>query len=349
MWLLGPLVSRWICIPVVRMVLRVFPVRTDSRRLGCVTGLVAIALLYGGIFAVGITTTLARSDEERSLAVVFGAMGPFIAVTSLVLASTYLGARRASQGPSVLFLRRFSTFSDRVVVGLILRVVPRHVRVILLASPTGGPGDWDPVVVAFSGLRLLRPWRNLPLFAATDSQRWEADVARLIASATLVVVDVSDLSPSVARELELLETPEDLHKALPIVEDGVGSSAPPAFPIAATCYRRSLRAALPRIGTAATLFLLLTGFAWWMDIGGALLANYFFQPILGLSLPAEGFRELQDREGLLGVRRIALLGSLIYLVPLSVPLLFRRSLDKASREALRARVLAGLRTGAPSS
>ena len=139
-WLLGPLVSLWICIPVVRMALRVFPVRTDSRRrLGCVTGLVAIALLYGGIFAVGITTTSARSDEEQSSAVMFGAMGLLLAVTSLVLASTYLRARRALQGPFVLFLRRCSTFSDRVVIGLILRVVPRHMRVILLASPTGGP------------------------------------------------------------------------------------------------------------------------------------------------------------------------------------------------------------------
>ena len=86
-----------------------------------------------------------------------------------------------------------------------------------------------------------------------------------------------------------------------------------------------------------------------MDIGGALLANYFFQPILGVSLPTEGFRDLQEREGISRVRKIALLGSLIYLVPLSVPLLFRRSLDKASRAALRERILAGLRTGTVSS
>ena len=86
---------------------------------------------------------------------VFGASGPLLL--------RHRKPRRLLDRPFVLFLRRFSTFADRAVIAMVLRQAPSGMPVVFLTPTRSQPGDWDPFVVGFAGMKLWHPFRSVPI------------------------------------------------------------------------------------------------------------------------------------------------------------------------------------------
>jgi hypothetical protein len=102
--------------------------------------------------------------------------------------------------PFILYLRRFSGFADRTIVAEVLKAAPPGVPVVFIASPQSVARNWDPFVWAFAGLRLRHPLLSLPVQLRTSDEEWEKTIASLAAKAAMVVMDVTERSPSVERE-----------------------------------------------------------------------------------------------------------------------------------------------------
>lgn len=107
-------------------------------------------------------------------------------------------------GQFILYLRRFSGFADRTIISEVLKAAPAGVPVVFIASPQNQPRNWDPFVWAFSGLRLRHPVVSVPVQLRTPDEDWESVIARLIANAGIVVIDRTESSDSVAKEIRLV-------------------------------------------------------------------------------------------------------------------------------------------------
>ena len=107
--------------------------------------------------------------------------------------------------PFVLFLRRFSTFSDRAVVALILRQAKAGVPVVFLTPTLSRPKDWDPFLVGFAGLKLLHPLRSVPMILRARDDDWQQAADELISRAQTILVDTSAGSASLRAEAEMIE------------------------------------------------------------------------------------------------------------------------------------------------
>jgi hypothetical protein len=107
--------------------------------------------------------------------------------------------------PFVLFLRRFSTFSDRAVIALVLKQAPSGVPVVFLTPTFSRPGDWDPFVVGIAGLKLFHPWSSVPIVLRAKDDDWQRTADDLIRRAQTILLDISDTSSSIRTEVELIE------------------------------------------------------------------------------------------------------------------------------------------------
>jgi hypothetical protein len=107
--------------------------------------------------------------------------------------------------PFVLFLRRFSTFSDRAVTALILQQASKTVTVVFLTPTFSQPRDWDPYLVGFAGLKLWRPWRSTPIVVRAQDDSWEGAADELIRRAHTILLDISDTSSALRTEAEMLD------------------------------------------------------------------------------------------------------------------------------------------------
>jgi hypothetical protein len=106
--------------------------------------------------------------------------------------------------PYVLFLRRFSRFSDRTVINLVLRQTPASKPVLFLVAPRSRVGDWNPFLIGFAGMKLLHPFRSMPFCVTSKNTEWEQDIQTLIKRARFVIVDISEKSAAIQTEIEMI-------------------------------------------------------------------------------------------------------------------------------------------------
>jgi hypothetical protein len=107
--------------------------------------------------------------------------------------------------PFVLFLRRFSTFSDRSVLALILRKAKFGVPVVFLTPTLSKPQDWDPFIVGFAGLKVLRPLASVPIVLRARDDDWQRAADELIRRAKIILIDISEGSGAIRTEAEMIE------------------------------------------------------------------------------------------------------------------------------------------------
>jgi len=261
-------------LPMARFLLRVRPVRLADevqRRSIWIGVLFVLALLSSAYSLLGLD-----ANEGKGFAGMwFDASAPievkWAGVSAIVLFAIGatlpfllrhlkpLGFRRR---PFVLFLRRFSTFSDRSVMNELLRRCPRGKPVVFLVPTGSAARDWNPFQIGFAGLRLLSPFRSLPVAVSATDASWKAAAKELVAAAETIVLDGSFGSDSIAYEIDMLQTLGAADRTIVLMLTGSGEHAagPIAAPLrqAATfiAYRKSWLRALPRLllGIPASAF-----------------------------------------------------------------------------------------------
>lgn len=158
-----------------------------------------LAVLIGGAQTPpsDAASTPAGTPGVFTLAWLAGATGP------LVL--RHLSPRRFLDQPFVLFLRRFSTFSDRAVTSVVVRLA-RPGRPIVFLTPTHSqPNDWSPVLVGFEGMKALHPFRSVPIVLRAKDEDWQRAAEELIARADLILLDISEVGGSMGIEADLIQ------------------------------------------------------------------------------------------------------------------------------------------------
>jgi len=163
--------------------------------------------------------------------------------------------------PFVLFLRRFSTFSDRTVIALILRQAKAGVPVVFLTPTHSKPRDWDLFLVGFAGLKLLHPLRSVPMVLRARDDDWQRAADELIGRAQTILVDISEASAALRIEAEMIEKTGRwsdtvcLRRTAPT--SGSGQDPLGAFSNARCVdYSKSWTRALPRLAISLPITLL---------------------------------------------------------------------------------------------
>ena len=153
------------------------------------------------------------------------------------------------QRPYVLFLRRFSKFSDRTVINLVLRQTPASKPVAFLVAPHSLVGDWNPFLVGFAGMKLLHPFRSAPLVVKSKDTQWEEAIQTLIKQAQFVIVDISEKSSSIETELEMINRAGCWQKTILLQEVSKETLAGTTGPEESQTihYRKSWIRGIPRI------------------------------------------------------------------------------------------------------
>ena len=211
----------------------------------------------------------------------------------------------------VLFLRRFSSFSDRAVMNIMLRK-GRKKPIVFLVPSHKFVGDWNPFLVGFVGMRLLHPFRSVPYFFRVD-EGWEAAVQTLVTKAQIVILDVSEASDAIMTEVDIIERSESWHKTT-LLRDANAKSGYELGPRlrrqSIITYRRSWIRALPRL----LMGLLFICIAWAMP----LIIILAFVPVTTLMVKVT-------------------IGMFLAALYLALYLLFfvRKSIDRGSKQALK--------------
>jgi hypothetical protein len=187
----------------------------------------------------------------------------------------------------VLFLRRFSTFSDRTVEALILRQAKAGVPVVFLTPTHSKPRDWDPFLVGFAGLKLLHPLRSVPMVLRARDDDWQRAADELIGRAQTILVDISEGSAALRIEAEMIEKAGRwsdtvcLRQTAPAARSGQESLG--AFGNARCIdYLKSWTLALPRLAISLLIVLLAAFVITVFTIFGGSLVLY----VIGV-LPSE--------------------------------------------------------------
>jgi hypothetical protein len=123
---------------------------------------------------------------------------------AIPLAIRHLYPRYFLEKPFVLFLRRFSHFSDRTVQHALLQCAPAGKPVVFLTPTRSRAGDWDPFRVGFSGLKLWRPIHSMPVILRSTDEDWKQAAQELINHAQSIILDVSEGSGSVRSEIDMI-------------------------------------------------------------------------------------------------------------------------------------------------
>jgi hypothetical protein len=186
---------------------------------------------------------------------------------ALVLIKYHLRPLAFQDRPFILFLRRFSTFSDRMVVSMVIRQAPAGYPVVFLAPVKSRPGDWNPFLIGFAGMRFFRPLHSGPIILRAMNADWENVARQLIVSAQKVIIDVSEEGGSIETELELINQTGNWHKTTCIKEFRANSTHEFGSSVRAsrseiTYYRKSWIRGIPRmlIGLYVITFVLIPFF-----------------------------------------------------------------------------------------
>ncbi len=179
--------------------------------------LIGIFISFGGLVAAGgVVHANQTAGYPRQMAtldrLVILAGLPGSALFAIVWATGAVGPlvlrhrrRRAFlDRPFVLFLRRFSTFSDRTVIALILRQAKAGVPIVFLTPTRSRPKDWDPFIVGFAGLKLMHPLSSVPMVLRARDDDWQRVADELIRRAQTILVDTSEGSGAIQTEAEMI-------------------------------------------------------------------------------------------------------------------------------------------------
>ena len=260
--LLQCVVGFYASFPLARLVGRIFPPK--------VGGTPRWGLVLAGLgIAVGFFLSLGTPSVLREL---FVMAAPMLVMAGCVLTWTIVWQTRTGTralSPYILFLRRFSSFADRSVLSALLSSLPPGLRTVFLAPHSEAIANFSPVVIAFSGIRLRRPFRSCPISLSARDVEWEDEIEDLVRASSCVVVDASEDSPAMRREVALVRRLlpadrvlwlSDLAATHPVAQTGASDRV--------VHYRRSWRAAMPRIAVESALSLLAA-----LMVGAILGAN----------------------------------------------------------------------------
>jgi hypothetical protein len=168
---------------------------------------------------------------------------------SFLLIKRHLKPLSFLQRPYVLFLRRFSKFSDRTVINLVLRQTPARKPVVFLVAPHSRVGDWNPFLIGFAGMKLLHPFASVPLCVTSKNTEWEEAIQTLIKHAQFVIVDVSEKSAAIEIELAMINQTGSLQKTILLEEVSkkatIGTTGSEEFQT--IHYRKSWIRGIPRM------------------------------------------------------------------------------------------------------
>jgi hypothetical protein len=145
-----------------------------------------------------IVAALLASGSEGITLLVAGVTGAW------GMARVYRFTRRwrgRPRGPTVLFLRRFGRSADRLVSTAVRRAVPEGASLVFLVGRRQSAASWDPLVVAFDGLRR----GGLPLYLQSTDDHWITDVTQMTLQAQAVVLDATDWSEAMDTELGIVD------------------------------------------------------------------------------------------------------------------------------------------------
>jgi hypothetical protein len=137
--------------------------------------------------------------------------------------------------------------------------------IVVLTAPQSNSASWDPVLIAFRGNPVLRLSASNPVFLSATNREWETAVSGLVAEASLVLIDVSDLSPGIKAEIAMVGQEGISNKTIWLSESSradrvqevralVGSSQVPADRV--VFYTRSWTAAWPNLLVGAVITML---------------------------------------------------------------------------------------------
>jgi hypothetical protein len=234
------------------------PRKTGLAQVGTVVlcAVFVVACIYGTFVFVGAFFT--QIPQIRPL----GALVLLIVWTSSVIGILVYRYRRPLaflDQPFVLFLRRFSTFSDRAVTALILQQAANRVPVVFLTPTIGRPGDWDPYIVGFAGLKLWHPWRSTPFVVRADDKAWQSAADELIRRAHTIILDTSDTSGALRAEAEMLARsgrwPDTVCLSLLTNSRSDPASGPVPAPARVISYSKSWGRAIPRMAVGILIVL----------------------------------------------------------------------------------------------
>lgn len=219
--LVAPFIVLLLGVALGRFLLRALPPRLSERtRLGWygTIGAIALCVVFIGVLVLGVFQFLAISLVDQSTSKPLDDTDLAIIGVSTLLAMLYMGCaigplilrhqkpRAFLDRPFVLFLRRFSTFSDRSVIVMVLKQAASGVPVVFLTPTLSQPGDWEPFLVGFAGLKLLHPWQSMPIILRAPDDDWQRVADELIRRAQTILLDTSDMSSALRTEAEMIDT-----------------------------------------------------------------------------------------------------------------------------------------------
>jgi hypothetical protein len=192
-----------------RFVLRVFPPRADGRRrfgLALLCSLLAVFLTFGTL-REGLEQIVSESTGQSLLQhpdLYMLAPGVAWTMAFMFLAARYLRGCVAGRD-YVLFLRTFLGFSDRAMMATLFSSIGARRKVVVVTTPRSNAASWDPFLVSLRGNPVHVPWARIPEFLTAKNEDWQRPVGELIERSSVVVVDVSEMTPGVADEVAMVQ------------------------------------------------------------------------------------------------------------------------------------------------
>lgn len=185
----------------------------------------------------------------------------WMGTVATILVSRRLDPATVLDSPFTLFLRCFSTISDRSVAHAVMSSNSAVRPTALLVPRLTEPEDWNPVTVFMAGVRPWAPLRSSPVFLRSDDDNWVDAVRRLIDRAEVVVIDGSEISDAVSIELNLIHDLQAWSKTILLLDsrkEESHSGLPAHTPLSVIAYRLSWKGALPRLLLGVLLVIPVT-------------------------------------------------------------------------------------------
>jgi hypothetical protein len=310
-----------------RFLLRAAPPRFSGRvRTGMMVLLVCLAL------ALALVTIYLLSEMYIDLRykIIFSVSSiMWLAGLSIPFVSRHLRPRAFLAHPFVLHLRRFSTFSDRAVISVVLKASPAGVPVVFLTPTRTRAGDWNPFLIGLAGIKMWAPFRSIPITLRARDEDWKAAAEELIQHARLIIIDMSEGSDAIHTEIAMISAAARWSNTV-IIERRMEDKAV-ARGVAQECekcaylyYKKSWISAMPRLVGGFLLIVCLWPLAW-------MFSGYIVAAIM-LTFAKYGY----ELEGVLGNYRTVLPLFLLITLPYGYYSFFvRPSVDRQLGDKLR--------------
>ena len=264
-----------------RLLMRVFPFRSDGRKRWVLVFVIAI-VVSGGMYlfwsvsydflALNFGWRTVRPGEDGSGTLFFGAIVilmtiPLTLTVALPLAWTALQHARRPEKRGLIYLRSFGAIGDTPIKRALLNIVPKNTQVAFIASPSSMPTSWDLSVVALGGFKWYRPWSNIPIYLSSRNDTWVEDITSWIEADTIIAIDVTTSTDGLLKELEIIERLDAVKRSVFLLNSG---KPPPSTPLPKgnriVTYDLSWLFATPRIGLMLVLGVAALRPAFYMEI-----------------------------------------------------------------------------------